>query len=577
MLLVTMLILSSSIASSLSSTNWPCDHHVFCKPDEGLLHQVQLAKIFKDSKTFVDMPMKFNTEQVLAAFKKLPDNSKSTLATFVKTNFDVEGTELEEVLPSDWKKDPKFIEKIEDENFKKLAVEMNEIWKNLTKKITKSQMEIEEKSSLIYLEHPFVVPGGRFREVYYWDSYWTIKGLLLSEMFNTTKGMIQNFQSLIKSYGHIPNGNRVYYTKRSQPPLFTQMVWDYLTVTNNPETSREFIAEVIWQLDDEFKFWMKRMVNVSMDNKMYKLARYRVEVDGPRPESYEEDHSLASKLAEGERKEWYSHMKSGAESGWDYSSRWFATTQSRSAEDELLSVETGNIIPVDLNAFLCKNAEIMENLFLQVEKPEKAAEYREIREELKEAIRAVLFNTSDGMWYDYNIKTNLSNQQFYPSNLAPLYCSCFHIDINMNTTMDYMMASPALNKSGGVPSSLQKTSQQWDMPNVWPPLVELTVTALEHTHTAVGRSMAREVAGKYLNNVFKSFANTGAIFEKYNCEEEGKPGGGGEYDVQEGFGWTNGVTLSLLAKYPTLCSSSPLLSTLSVLVIVLSSCLHYLV
>ena len=80
----------------------------------------------------------------------------------MKTNFDDEGTELEQVQPSDWKKDPKFIEDIEDEKFKNLAVEMNEIWKNLTKKITKSQTEIEEKSSLIYLEHPFVVPGGRF-------------------------------------------------------------------------------------------------------------------------------------------------------------------------------------------------------------------------------------------------------------------------------------------------------------------------------------------------------------------------------------------------------------------------------
>ena len=181
------------------------------------------------------------------------------------------------------------------------------------------------------------------------------------------------------------------------------MVWDYLNTTNNPETSREFIAEVIWQLDDEFKFWMERMVNVSVDSKVYKLARYRVEVDGPRPgkshqicsvyprylyaESYEEDHSLAAKLAEGERKEWYMHMKSGAESGWDYSSRWFVTSKERSAEEELLGVQTGDIIPVDLNSFLCKNAEIMEILFLKVEKPEKAAEYKKIREDLKEAIR----------------------------------------------------------------------------------------------------------------------------------------------------------------------------------------------
>ena len=81
------------------------------------------------------------------------------------------------------------------------------------------------------------------------------------------------------------------------------------------------------------------------------------------------------------------HMKSGAESGWDYSSRWFVTSKERSAEEELLGVQTGNILPVDLNSFLCKNAEIMEILFLKVEKPEKAAEYKKIREDLKEAIR----------------------------------------------------------------------------------------------------------------------------------------------------------------------------------------------
>ena len=132
------------------------------------------------------------------------------------------------------------------------------------------------------------------------------------------------------------------------------MVWDYLNVTDNPETSREFIAEVIWQLDEEFKFWMDRMVNVSMGNKTYQLARYRVEVDGPRPgkrqiydmpafdlsclESYEEDYTQAAKLPEAARKEWYVHMKSGAESGWDYSSRWFVTDGKRSGEDELLDV-----------------------------------------------------------------------------------------------------------------------------------------------------------------------------------------------------------------------------------------------
>lgn len=80
-------------------------------------------------------------------------------------------------------------------------------------------------------------------------------------------------------------------------------------------------------------------------------------------------------------------MKSGAESGWDYSSRWFVTNQERSSEDELLDVQTGNILPVDLNSFLCRNAEIMQQLFIKVENFEKAEEYKKLREEFKEAIR----------------------------------------------------------------------------------------------------------------------------------------------------------------------------------------------
>ena len=80
----------------------------------------------------------------------------------MRENFDAEGTELEEVQPSDWREDPAFINDIEDKAFKDLALEMNGIWRNLTRKITKSKDEIEGKSSLIYLEHPFVVPGGRF-------------------------------------------------------------------------------------------------------------------------------------------------------------------------------------------------------------------------------------------------------------------------------------------------------------------------------------------------------------------------------------------------------------------------------
>merc|ERR1719410_1665864 len=214
-----------------------------------------MSGLFNDSKTFVDMPMNYDTETVQRNFDKLPDKNDATLRKFLSENFSPEGTELEKVTPTDWTESPEFIENISDENLKELATNMNNLWKNLTRAFNKSKLEIEEKSSLIYLENPFVVPGGRFREVYYWDSYWTVKGLLLSEMYNTTLGMIENFKYLIDLYGHIPNGNRVYYTRRSQPPVFTQLVNDYLSSKNDPTTERLDIASVVWHLDQEFKFW----------------------------------------------------------------------------------------------------------------------------------------------------------------------------------------------------------------------------------------------------------------------------------------------------------------------------------
>merc|ERR1719222_1630723 len=178
--------------------------------------------------------------------------------------------------------------------------------------------------------------------------------------------MIENFKHLVEKIGHIPNGNRVYYNRRSQPPLFPHMVQDYLAANDDKEHERELLAEVIWALDEEYKWWEGRMEEVEVAGTKHKLARYKVDVGGPRPESYVEDFSLASKLPEEEQRDWYVHMKSGAESGWDYSSRWFVGNESFHEEEELLKVRTADILPVDLNSFLCKNAKILADFFTRM-------------------------------------------------------------------------------------------------------------------------------------------------------------------------------------------------------------------
>jgi len=564
------ILLLSSVISFIncqnSSQNWPCDHEIFCRPNEGILHTIQMAKLFEDSKEFVDMPLKYSKEEVLNNFDQLSDHEKETLKTFVEENFSAAGTELEEVTPVDWLEDPQFLNDISDENLKQLAAEMNGAWKNLTRKISISKEDAEESSSLIYLEKPFVVPGGRFREIYYWDSFWTIKGLILSEMQETVKGMIENFQYLIKLYGSVPNGNRLYYTRRSQPPMLTQIVWDYIKWTNDLTTEREFIAGIIWDLHEEFQYWESKMVEVKINNETYKLARYWVEADGPRPESYAEDFTNAQKMEESEREEWYQHIKSGAESGWDFSSRWMETIPA-SEEQEMLEIKTGNIIPVDLNSFLCKNARILSILFNKVENEENASKYDNISRNLKDSIRAVLFDEADQMWYDYNHVTGKHTKRWYPSNLTPLYTGCDHLEIDLNKTVAYV-EKMTTGHPGGVPTSLNHTHQQWDKPNSWPPLVDIVVTAMDNTGTTEGKRLAKELSENFVRNVYSTWRDTGKIYEKYNCSGGG--GGGGEYETQTGFGWTNGVTMSLLHRYPDMTSSATSELLYSKLIFVLS-------
>lgn len=560
------LFLLTLLATSRAE-DWPCDDDIYCQPERSVLHLVQTSKIFQDSKTFVDMPIITSRGDVLADYTKLGNNaSREDVIKFLSTHFLPPGSETVVANLTDWGPHPEFLDRIEDSQYKGLAEVIHTRWQHLARK--SFPVAYPEFSTIIELENHFIVPGGRFREVYYWDSFWTIKGLLLSELYSTTEGMLRNFKDQILAFGHIPNGNRIYYTKRSQPPLFAHMVSEYAQVVEEREPARyrEVLQEFVWPLVTEMDFWLNRMENVTVGGRVYKLAKYRVEVDGPRPESYLEDFRLAQHLPPYQRREWYIHMKSGAESGWDYSSRWFSNRTNDVSP--LLAVETGNILPVELNAFLCKNAQIISEMLSVLENEEYAERYRELAANLSESIRAVLWNEEDSMWYDYNYITKRQNRQMYPSNLAPVYSNCTHADFNATRFLDRVEMSGLLSHPGGVPVSLFNSTpehqQQWDFPNVWPPMVEITVTSLELLNSSRSVALARQMANKFLNNVYRSFKDSnGKIFEKYDCQTVGRPGGGGEYDVQEGFGWTNGVFLSLVDRFPGLESNSSSRETLA--------------
>ncbi|KAG5869462.1 hypothetical protein JTB14_027065 [Gonioctena quinquepunctata] len=226
------------------------------------------------------------------------DPTREQVKDFVHKNFKSIG-ELEEYYPRDFKHEPKIIKEITDPVVRKFAQDIIDIWPSLTRIMTHHVYDHPETHSLIPVKYPFVIPGGRFKEFYYWDTYWILKGLLLSDMIETARGMIQNLLSMVERFGFVPNGGRIYYLNRSQPPLLTLMVADYVKYTKD----YEFLTGNVQTLDRELQFWLnKRTKNIEKDGKTYELAHYDSESDTPRPESYLEDIETCAPLGSEEEK-----------------------------------------------------------------------------------------------------------------------------------------------------------------------------------------------------------------------------------------------------------------------------------
>ncbi|KAG9482547.1 hypothetical protein GDO78_011297, partial [Eleutherodactylus coqui] len=323
------------------------------------------------------------------------------------------------------------------------------------------------RHSQIYVPHPVIVPGGRFREFYYWDSYWVINGLLLSEMYDTARGMIENFLYMVDRYGFVPNGGRVYYLRRSQPPFLTLMMESYMESREN----MTFLRENIKLLEKEYDFWMtNRSVSVAQGGKNYTLNRYYAPVGEPRPEAYSKDYELAANLTDGDKQLLYAELKSAAESGWDFSSRWFY-----GSTNTLLDTKTGSVVPADLNGILCQVEKTMAKFYTDLNMPDEATRFLNALRQRLEAVQAVLWDDDLGVWLDYNVDDGRRNPNFYPSNLVPLWAECYRDSAVVEKVVSYLERSRALSYPNGLPTSLNATGQQWDLPNAWPPLQHMVI------------------------------------------------------------------------------------------------------
>src|SRR2546425_12404438 len=197
-----------------------------------LFHDVQLSGIFEDSKTFADARPRFAPAEIIARYASARGAPQFNLGDFVTQQF-----ELPRPVGEGFRSDTS----------QTMEQHIRALWPVLTRPPDTA----DARSSLIPLPNPYVVPGGRFREVYYWDSYFTMLGLIESGRTDLVKSMLDNFAHLIVTVGHIPNGNRTYYLSRSQPPFFAAMVGLYARATDTTQALQYLDA-----LEAEHAFWM---------------------------------------------------------------------------------------------------------------------------------------------------------------------------------------------------------------------------------------------------------------------------------------------------------------------------------
>jgi len=223
------------------------------------------------------------------------------------------------------------------------------------------------------------------------------------------------------------------------------------------------------------------------------------------------------------------------------------------------SIKTMSIVPVDLNAFMCINFRIMAAFYEIGGNFQLMRTYQDRYESMKRELRHLNWNETDGIWYDYDLETQSHSNTYYVSNAFPLYAKCYNEvdgderDLIPHRVYAYLKREGVLNFTKGIPTSLAMGSeQQWDKENAWPPMVHLIIEGFRTSGDLKLMKVAEQMATQWLVVNYRAYGTTYAMFEKYNASlmnDEYGAGSGGEYEVQKGFGWTNGVILDLLDKY----------------------------
>mmetsp|Transcript_107401 Transcript_107401/g.195942 ORF Transcript_107401/g.195942 Transcript_107401/m.195942 type:complete len:454 (+) Transcript_107401:1-1362(+) len=399
-----------------------------------------------------------------------------------------------------------------------------------------------------------MVPGGRFREMYYWDTYWVLKGLLICDMVTTAKGLVDNFLERVKTFGFIPNGGRVYYLDRSQPPMLTPMVAEVFKVTRD----KDWLAEALPVLEKEYRFWMDpkggRLIELPRTTgQRMALNIYRSVRRTPRPESYYEDME-ACKEAVGHGRnasEVYEAICSAAESGWDFSTRWLDDGAGRQplGTANLSTMDTCHCIPVCLNSILYNVEETISKFHKVVNGGECDAsnKYAGFAASRENAMNTWLWHGD--AYRDYRLDVGAPSLVIAASDWAvPLWAGLKGPGNECGLAMvASLKRSGILRVCGCATTAVDSNGRtQWDAPNAWPPMAHMLIDGLDKVEGA--EALSDTLSDTWLRTNYITWQRTGYMHEKYDVFEPGRFGAGGEYEPQVGFGWSNGAALALLVR-----------------------------
>jgi alpha,alpha-trehalase len=501
-----------------------------------LFTAVQSSSIFSDSKTFVDCTPKRSPKLIVVDYNLQKNKEGFSLSKFVDQNFTVQ-------------KQPNVTN---IEKGKTIEAHIKDLWTVLKR----AQDKKVDGSSLLALPKPYIVPGGRFTEVYYWDSYFTMLGLKESGEIKTIENMVENFAFLINNYGHIPNGNRSYYLSRSQPPFFAMMVELLASIKGNTIYKKYLPA-----LQKEYNFWMDgvtKLKNGGVSKRVLKLDdgtvlnRYCDDLDIPRQEGYKEDVKTAEEAVlqktmvmrfasekamndfiTNEKKRVYKDLRSAAESGWDFGSRWFTDAT------KIATIHTTDFAPVDLNSLMYKLETILLANGGKVDKS--------IYTNREKALKTIFWNETQNFFCDYDFVSKQVSDVITAAGYFPLSVVSFSSDeVAKYKSKIAETTNTHLLKTGGIVSSTNAVGQQWDAPNGWAPQQWMAIVGLEKIGL---NDIAKTIATRWTTLNKKVYAATGKLTEKYNVIDLTLETGGGEYPNLDGFGWTNGVYMALVKKY----------------------------